>query len=180
MMCGYNKPVPSAYDFHHRDPSQKELSISGKTISLEILIKEVDKCDLLCRNCHAELHDSVYAEKRKNAIVRYKNNLLKRLQIKQCIFCGKDFQCKKRTQRFCSSYCFSQSRKVHIIVDENKERKISRNPPKEELEKLIPLYSWRELGRKYGVSDNAVKKWARQYGIKFGRRRKPGLNESWV
>jgi hypothetical protein len=44
------------YDFDHRIPSEKsftisEASASGK-ISIEDLMKEVDKCDLVCANCH--------------------------------------------------------------------------------------------------------------------------------
>lgn len=57
QLCGYDKPVPGAYDFHHRDPSQKSFGISGSTIrAWKVLVKELEKCDLLCRNCHAEVH----------------------------------------------------------------------------------------------------------------------------
>lgn len=40
--------------FHHLDPSQKEFEISGKSISWERLKAELDKCALVCRNCHGE------------------------------------------------------------------------------------------------------------------------------
>lgn len=55
--CGYNKCV-DAFDFHHRDPRQKDFSIGDKgyTRSWEKVKKELDKCDLLCANCHRELH----------------------------------------------------------------------------------------------------------------------------
>ena len=55
--CGYDEDVPDAYAFHHRDPDEKEFTLSqhgGR--SLERLKKEVDKCDLLCVRCHAEVH----------------------------------------------------------------------------------------------------------------------------
>lgn len=55
--CGYNKRVARAYDFHHRNPEEKDFSISSSlSLSFEKLKVEVDKCDLLCRNCHAEVH----------------------------------------------------------------------------------------------------------------------------
>ena len=56
-MCGYNKCVASL-DFHHEDPTKKEYGISsnGSTISWEKLKIELDKCILLCANCHRELH----------------------------------------------------------------------------------------------------------------------------
>lgn len=55
--CGYNK-CTEAMDFHHKDPSQKDFGIaaSGHTYSWEKMKKELDKCVLLCSNCHRELH----------------------------------------------------------------------------------------------------------------------------
>lgn len=47
----------SVYDFHHRDPSEKDFEISKiKWKSFENFKDELDKCDLLCSNCHRELH----------------------------------------------------------------------------------------------------------------------------
>lgn len=55
--CGYNRSQ-SAMDFHHVDPSQKEVSISsnGITRSWARIEKELQKCILLCSNCHREEH----------------------------------------------------------------------------------------------------------------------------
>lgn len=58
IICGYNKCIRSLI-FHHRNPAEKEFSITGKTISFEKLKKEVDKCDLLCSNCHGEEHEKL-------------------------------------------------------------------------------------------------------------------------
>ena len=57
-ICSYAKPIPGAYDFHHKDPNQKDFGISSKgdIRSIAKLKKEVDKCILVCRNCHAEIH----------------------------------------------------------------------------------------------------------------------------
>lgn len=56
VKCSYDK-CPSALDFHHLDPSKKDFNISSKkNCSFEIIKPELDKCILLCRNCHAELH----------------------------------------------------------------------------------------------------------------------------
>jgi hypothetical protein len=41
-------------DFHHLDPSKKDISVSDASISK--IKSEVKKCILLCRNCHAEFH----------------------------------------------------------------------------------------------------------------------------
>ena len=54
--CGYTGPS-SAFDFHHRDPSLKEFSINrGVTLSWSKIEKEIEKCDLLCANCHRIIH----------------------------------------------------------------------------------------------------------------------------
>lgn len=58
--CGYSRCL-SALDFHHRDQSQKEFSMAGNyTRSWEAVKKELDKCDLICSNCHREIHDGEY------------------------------------------------------------------------------------------------------------------------
>lgn len=56
--CGYSKSV-AALDFHHRDPSKKDFQISkrGYCLSWDRMKVELDKCDLVCRNCHAEIHE---------------------------------------------------------------------------------------------------------------------------
>ena len=59
MRCGYKRSL-SALEFHHRDEGTKEFNISGTrlaAVAWERLLAEVGKCDLLCSNCHKELHD---------------------------------------------------------------------------------------------------------------------------
>lgn len=61
-ICGYSRNV-RALQFHHLDPSQKRLGLSGHgvTYSLEVLRDEARKCVLLCANCHAEVEDGQIA-----------------------------------------------------------------------------------------------------------------------
>lgn len=55
-ICGYNK-CQAALQFHHIDPIQKDFSISGhKCMSFNTIKPELDKCILVCSNCHAEIH----------------------------------------------------------------------------------------------------------------------------
>jgi hypothetical protein len=56
--CGYNKCV-AALCFHHVEPNRKDFSISkdGNTAPWSEIVIELDKCVLLCLNCHAEAHD---------------------------------------------------------------------------------------------------------------------------
>lgn len=51
-------------DFHHTDPTMKDGNISDllNTSSKKKIIEEVEKCIVLCSNCHRDLH---YQEKLK-------------------------------------------------------------------------------------------------------------------
>ncbi len=56
--CNYNKCI-GALEFHHLDPEAKEFSLSGTSISFERAKPELDKCILLCSNCHRETHEEL-------------------------------------------------------------------------------------------------------------------------
>lgn len=57
-VCGYSKCL-EALEFHHVDPTKKDgqvsLMISTSELTSET-IAEVNKCYLLCANCHREFH----------------------------------------------------------------------------------------------------------------------------
>lgn len=78
--CGYGK-CPAALEFHHRNPSEKEFSL--RDISTVILTEgvkaELDKCDLVCSNCHKEIHYTPIWEKKDNGRTEHdEENLLER------------------------------------------------------------------------------------------------------
>lgn len=56
-ICGYDKCI-GALEFHHLDPSQKDFGIGNKgyTRSWKKVKEELDKCIMVCANCHRELH----------------------------------------------------------------------------------------------------------------------------
>jgi 5-methylcytosine-specific restriction endonuclease McrA len=60
--CGYSK-CADALEFHHIDPTQKDFGISykGVTRSWEKIKNELDKCMLVCSNCHKEIHADLVA-----------------------------------------------------------------------------------------------------------------------
>ena len=62
-ICGYDKCI-DALEFHHLDPSQKDFGISqkGYTRSWENVKKELDKCIMVCSNCHKEIHSKEHKE----------------------------------------------------------------------------------------------------------------------
>lgn len=60
VSCGYNK-CQAALDFHHINHGEKEFGIAdmiSKSMNFEEIKLELDKCILLCSNCHREYHFS--------------------------------------------------------------------------------------------------------------------------
>ncbi|OGY64822.1 MAG: hypothetical protein A3A04_01765 [Candidatus Harrisonbacteria bacterium RIFCSPLOWO2_01_FULL_40_28] len=58
--CGYDK-YPGALDLHHLNPDNKEFAIGDKgyTRSWEKVRNELDKCVLVCANCHREIEAGI-------------------------------------------------------------------------------------------------------------------------
>ena len=57
--CGYKKNY-AALEFHHKKPSQKKFQLDLRSLSnrkWELIEEEIQKCILLCSNCHAEIHN---------------------------------------------------------------------------------------------------------------------------
>lgn len=54
--CGYNKCINSL-DFHHTNSHEKDKNFRNmRSWSWERITKELTKCELVCRNCHGEIH----------------------------------------------------------------------------------------------------------------------------
>ena len=60
--CGLEYDGKNAYvfDFHHRDPKDKEFYPTSRMRKFETVKKELDKCDLLCVICHRSKHCEQY------------------------------------------------------------------------------------------------------------------------
>lgn len=58
-ICGYRKNL-AALAFHHTDSAEKDFKLDMRSLSnrgLKSVLAELDKCILVCHNCHAELHN---------------------------------------------------------------------------------------------------------------------------
>ena len=82
--CGYNK-CSQALEFHHTDPLQKDFGLGAKgyTRSWDKNKQELDKCVLVCANCHREIHYNIIPcpteiikdiEAAKNAAIQFDKN----------------------------------------------------------------------------------------------------------
>ena len=57
IKCDYDKCI-RALEFHHLVPNEKDFNISRYSVLSWDKIKiELDKCILICSNCHRELHE---------------------------------------------------------------------------------------------------------------------------
>lgn len=82
--CGYSKSVWSLH-FHHKNPAEKSFTISRyQNLCWERVRQELEKCRLLCANCHGEKHEAEFnvrekvrkkqmAEERKQIVRRLRN-----------------------------------------------------------------------------------------------------------
>ncbi|MHA2279799.1 MAG: HNH endonuclease signature motif containing protein [Promethearchaeota archaeon] len=148
--CGYSGNL-AALDFHHRDLKKKDGPV-GWFINFhrfELAVKEAKKCQLLCKNCHHELHYPHLDLERNEKELRFTDDSMQDIQQK-CDVCGK----YSGGQTFCSQDCSKLG-----------QRKVKNRPFKSQLKKLLGTMSYCALGRKFGVSDNAVRKWAKGYGL---------------
>lgn len=131
MICGYDKCV-GALHFHHKNPEEKDFNISSKSVSWDKIQKELDKCILVCANCHSELH--------------YKPTLIELLPEKTSTYCeGCKVELKTRGAKVCYK-CYRRTFKIDW-------------PSDNELKDLIKeSQSMLKVAQKLKVSDNAIRK----------------------
>ena len=67
--CGISYPEEPyvIFDFHHRNPEDKEFDWTKlRLLSNDKITKEINKCDLLCSNCHRKRHFLSYTRQDSN------------------------------------------------------------------------------------------------------------------
>jgi hypothetical protein len=103
---------------------------------------------IVCPNCAATL-DTHCGRKNREPVLPL-----------GCLRCGRSFVPKNRGQQYCSRECGSRwDRKG---VKRLGARKVER-PPYEQLLREVDQLGYLAVGRKYGVSDNAIRKWLRDF-----------------
>jgi len=79
-----------------------------------------------------------------------------------CALCGTAFRPKYPRHRYCSQQCGTRAPKPNRGIPNPAGRRVTR-PPYDDLLREIAETSYVAVGRRHGVSDNAVRKWVRQY-----------------
>lgn len=123
--CGYNKCI-SALDFHHLNPKKKNFAPSENIgVAWDKLKSEIDKCILICANCHRETHfkSDVKCIRRKNKqrAIEYKGSKCYKCSYDKCI----------------SAFDFHHLNPVKKEFNLSKRMNISWNRLKTELDKCI-------------------------------------------
>jgi hypothetical protein len=106
---------------------------------------------ILCPNCAATLETHCGS----------KNRLPK--EPRDCLVCGRSFFPNYRRNKYCSSACGQRSKGRALRGVPRPQARLVERPPYEELLEEIEENGYAATGRKYGVSDNAIRKWVRQY-----------------
>lgn len=120
----------------------KELKLQLDHVNGKNRDHRLENLRLLCPNCHTQT--DTYAGK----------NLKKAKLALFCIDCNS------------SITIYSKSKKCNKCASASK-RKVRERPSLGELEELIKQMPFTAIGIKYGVSDNAVRKWAKSYGLPY-------------
>jgi hypothetical protein len=81
---------------------------------------------------------------------------------RECATCGAEFRPAGSKQRHCSHRCGARSAASRIAQE---ERRHVERPAYEDLVADVAAVGWSAVGRMYGVSDNAIRKWVRAYEI---------------
>ena len=159
-ICGESEPC--CLDYHHIEIKENLVSRLVAGASWKKIVSEIAKCTLVCANCHRKIHAGILESPtetlRETVIKMYgeidlsRVKVVKKIKVINCEICGKIFE--------------SYGKKYCSLCRNTKQRKVKR-PTKKELQKEIKIGNWTRMGKKYGVSDNAVRKWAKSYGLSW-------------
>jgi hypothetical protein len=84
-------------------------------------------------------------------------------QESECASCGRSFVPRRLQHRYCSMDCWGNvASKLYKGTERPDQRKVPR-PSYDRLMEDLRSMSYCAVGRKYGVSDNAIRKWVRWY-----------------
>lgn len=145
--CGYDKNI-SALDFHHKIPEDKDFQLDSRHISnttYEKLLKELEKCELLCSNCHRETHNHRFEKENINNLIKqFSSNhfsIYYETKKSKCPNCGNYFKPKKG-KIFCSNKCRLDIKNYPSIDEINNQYHIDK--------------SWENVAKHFGLTRKII------------------------
>ena len=141
------QPLSSALELHHKNAAQKDFSfgsIIANPKAWSKLVTELQKCVLVCANCHRELHAGLAIVPNTAAVFNKSFSVYKTTEPQdKCPRCG---TMKPARQRYCSVTCSGKAR-----------RKVDWDNI--DLDGLIKAgTSVLQIAKQYGVWENAVRR----------------------
>lgn len=152
--CGYKHNI-AVLEFHHRNPKEKEFWVDARAFSnysLEKLEKELEKCDLLCANCHREHHNPKLTMENIQEIIENApdkksfNNQDKYGSV--CPVCGKRFP-KSTGKIYCSEECKWKAKGYPSIKEVNEQYEV--------------LGSWEKVAQYFGLTRKIIQGIRKKY-----------------
>ena len=110
----------------------------------------LENLQIVCPNCAATLDTHCGRNRRAEP-------------SRDCVACGRPFAPRYPQHRYCSRTCVGRGHAEAFRGREHPERRTVERPPYEVLVREVEELGWSAVGRRYGVSDNAVRKWLRWY-----------------
>lgn len=174
QICGYDRAI-TALELHHLNPEEKEFGI-GTILNKnwELMDNEIQKCILVCANCHREIHEELITEELKSSYnadrakeISNRIDLLKHHQDRYCPICG----------------AIISQKAEHCPNCANKMRQKVERPSRDELKELIRTKSFLDIARMYDnkITDNAIRKWCDSYQLPRTKKEiKSYTNEEWA
>lgn len=155
LICGYNRCIKSLV-FHHIDPTRKDFAIAGKCLKWETIRVELDKCVLLCANCHVEVHDGITeigphlarnTTPNEGGLALQQSGFGRVKMAPTCPTCGTGVPVKGHACLHCA----------------RKARERIHWPTSDALRAMVAESNFEAVGRHLGVSGNAVRKRIRNH-----------------
>jgi hypothetical protein len=150
--CGYDKNL-AALEFHHKNPNEKETQLDMRTLSnnrMEWILKEFEKCEVLCSNCHKEHHSP-------DLLIEDVRHTLKQYELDQHL------KIKKQGKPKCAD-CnveINYGYKRCVTCNSKTKRKVVRpNLTILKEEKNVNGTTW--CAKKYKVSNTTINRWIKR------------------
>ena len=159
LICGYARCI-AALEFHHLDSSKKDFSISScKLAKFEKIRIELDKCILVCSNCHREIHSGLVIIPVAPPLQYYNKEL---------------DNCFKQDDATIRNFCcdcgvlLAEQKTVRCLKCHLKHMEKIDWPATNILLEMVENSSFSAVARKLGISDNAIRHRIKNHPITHG------------